>query len=109
LPIKIYVKKQENIFHAVTKTKEKQQRKTSRALSRLIESYSRPFTGGQFIQERLIETGNIVFPNKVKELAETLFSPEIQWLNAQVTLSMTAQINEEQLVKGETKLSQSTQ
>jgi hypothetical protein len=45
--------------------------KTSCALSGLIASQPGPFTGGQFIQERLIESGNIVLPDKVKYITGT--------------------------------------
>jgi hypothetical protein len=57
----------------------------------------------------VIEYGNIAFPDKVKEVTETLFSLEIQQLNAQVTLSMAPEINKNLLVKGKIKLSQTTQ
>jgi len=46
--------------------------KTSCALSRLIASHSGPFTGGQFIQERLIESGKNVLPEKAKYFTETV-------------------------------------
>jgi hypothetical protein len=67
--------------------------KTSCALSRLIASHSGPFTGGQFIQERLIESGKHRVTWQSEVFYRDRFSLEIQWLDARVTLSMTPEIN----------------
>jgi hypothetical protein len=60
MKIKIYVKNERNIFHAVNKTREAAV-KASYALSRLIASHS------ILLQECLIEIAKIVFHEKVKD------------------------------------------
>jgi hypothetical protein len=48
--------------------------KGSYALSQLIASNSKPFTDGQFIKERLIQTAKIMCPDKVNYFENNIFT-----------------------------------
>jgi hypothetical protein len=61
--VKIYVKEQQNVFHADKASRAAV--KVSNALSHLIASYSILFIEGKFIQECFIETATILIPDKL--------------------------------------------
>ncbi|XP_065673969.1 general transcription factor II-I repeat domain-containing protein 2B-like [Hydra vulgaris] len=66
-------KKQQNIFHFVNKSNELVV-KASYNLAHLIAFHSRPFTEDQFIKNCLIETANILCPEKMKDSNKISFS-----------------------------------